>query len=109
MNSPYGAFVKNSYNQLDVQPPVCKMAGSLLSTGRNSMTAKTNGTDFNSTNIDSYDYDASAETLEVAFITGGKYVYRGVPQDTVSALDSAESKTKFLNESIRNKFETEKL
>ncbi|RYD60382.1 MAG: KTSC domain-containing protein [Verrucomicrobiaceae bacterium] len=70
---------------------------------------KTNGTDFNSGNIDGYTYDASAQTLEVGFIGGKTYRYTGVDSSTASNFDSAESKTKFLNESIKNRFEFETL
>jgi hypothetical protein len=70
---------------------------------------KTNGTDFNSGNIDRIAYDSSAQTLEVAFIGGKTYRYNNVDASTASNFESADSKTKFLNESIKNRFEFETL
>lgn len=71
---------------------------------------KTNGTDFQSSNIDSIAYDDAAQTLEVAFISGGKrYRYKDVDANTAEQMATAESKTKFLNESVKNRFEVEAL
>jgi hypothetical protein len=65
---------------------------------------KTNGSDFNSSNIDTISYDSSAQTLDVAFIGGKTYRYEGVDESTANSFNSADSKTRFLNESIKNKF-----
>lgn len=71
--------------------------------------SKTNGTGFNSSNIDSITYDSTAQTLEVSWIGGKTYRYNNVDESTASNFDAAESKTKFLNESIKNRFEFETL
>jgi hypothetical protein len=69
---------------------------------------KTNGSDFNSSNIDRVEYDAGTQNLNVTFTNGGKtYQYAGVDQSTADQLVSAQSVTKFLNESIRNKFSSQ--
>lgn len=66
---------------------------------------RTNGSDFQSGNIDSFSYDSSAQTLTVKFTRGETYTYQGVDENTASKLDNADSKTTFLNESLKGKFE----
>lgn len=50
-------------------------------------------------------YDASKGILAVQFKGGRTYHYQGVPQETVAAMNSAESIGKFVNSNITGKFE----
>ena len=60
-----------------------------------------------SSNITSIGFDAS--TLEVEFTNGSIYQYAGVPCEVHTALMAVESKGKFLNARIKNKYPFTKL
>ena len=62
-----------------------------------------------SSNIESIGYDWKTRTLEVEFKGGKVYQYKSFPKRTHKALMEAESKGKFFNEFIKEKFETTKL
>ncbi|MBO1021445.1 KTSC domain-containing protein [Methylobacterium sp. SD274] len=65
---------------------------------------KTNGVDFNSTNIERVEYDSGAKTLKVSFIGGKTYQYDDIDSCAADSFESADSKTRFLNESIARRF-----
>lgn len=69
---------------------------------------RTNGSDFQSGNIDSFSYDGGAKTLTVKFTRGDTYTYKNVDEATANSLDKADSKTTFLNESLKGRFEFDK-
>ena len=54
--------------------------------------------------IRSLGYDQTALTLEVEFKTGQVYRYRPVPRSKFNALRSAESKGRYFNANIRDRF-----
>ncbi len=49
-------------------------------------------------------YDSRSATLDVAFVSGRAYRYRGVPADVVSKFRGAVSKGRFFNRHIRDNF-----
>ena len=60
--------------------------------------------DFTSSNVYKIGYEAANSTLEVIFHNGGTYQYFDVPQNIWEAFKAAESKGKFLAESIKGQF-----
>ena len=59
----------------------------------------------NSTNIDSVGYNADTQTLIVKFrVSGQTYEYYNVPQNLYEGLMTAESKGKYINDTIRSQF-----
>jgi hypothetical protein len=62
-----------------------------------------------SSNLKSVGYDEKTRVLEIEFHHGGIYRYYDVPADTHSALMKAESKGKYFQSHIRNKFRFEKI
>lgn len=68
----------------------------------------------NSSNLVSYAYDESSQTLEIDFKGGGTYAYSGVDPDTAAGFrDAVEDKEKsagsYLNSQIKGKFDYTKL
>ena len=57
-----------------------------------------------STNIRSIGYDATNETLEVEFNSGGLYQYFNVPETVYTALMRASSKGRYLNDQIKDRY-----
>ncbi len=57
-----------------------------------------------SSNVEAIGYDADAQELHVQFISGGTYVYFGVPSAIFDAFMLAPSKGSFLNREIKNAF-----
>ena len=57
-----------------------------------------------SSNIVSFGYDASSETLEIEFMSGAIYQYYNVPQPIYDAFLAAPSAGKFFAHQIRNAF-----
>lgn len=57
-----------------------------------------------SSSIASIGYNARTETLEVEFVTGRVYSYRGVEKQTYEAFMTAPSKGTFFNEGIRGAY-----
>lgn len=49
-------------------------------------------------------YDSSEATLELAFRTGANYRYSGIPAEIYQQLSLAESKGRYFNNHIRNRF-----
>ena len=62
-----------------------------------------------SESIASVGYDDDAEVLEVEFVTGAVYRYRGVPQDVFEDLRQAPSKGAFVNRRIKDAYAWEEV
>ena len=54
-------------------------------------------------------YDDDTETLEVEFVSGAVYRYRGVSQDVFEDFRQAPSKGAFFNQHIRDAYPWEQL
>lgn len=59
--------------------------------------------DFESSNIKTLWYSANKQELIVEYLGGSQYRYSNVTPDEWAGLTSAESKGKFINESIKSK------
>ncbi|MBT2134822.1 KTSC domain-containing protein [Croceibacterium sp. LX-88] len=57
-----------------------------------------------STAIRSLQYEPAARALDIEFISGRRYRYSGVPEETARAFRSAFSKGRFFNARIRDRF-----
>ena len=57
-----------------------------------------------STSVTSMGYDARSATLEIEFAGGGVYRYLGVPERTWDRLRAAESKGRFVNAFVKNRY-----
>jgi hypothetical protein len=62
-----------------------------------------------STDLRSVGYDPNSQTLEVEFNAGSVYQYAGVPQSEYDGLMNADSKGRYFNANIRNRYSTVKL
>jgi KTSC domain len=62
-----------------------------------------------SESIASIGYADDAEVLEVEFVNGAVYRYRGVPQDLYEDLRQAPSKGAFFNHNIRDAYPYEQV
>ena len=62
-----------------------------------------------SSNLKSVGFDEKSHVLEIQFHHGGIYRYHDVPAETHAALMKAESKGKYFQTNIRNKFRFEKV
>jgi hypothetical protein len=58
-----------------------------------------------SSNIESVGYDQSAAVLEIKFRSGEVYQYANVPESIYKGLFNAESKGKYFQANIRNKYQ----
>ncbi|HYJ41980.1 MAG TPA: KTSC domain-containing protein [Steroidobacteraceae bacterium] len=67
----------------------------LCGTGRSNMPSSV---------IRSYRYDPQQKRLELVFVSGRRYRYHDVPEETYSAMSRAFSKGEFFNAHIRNQF-----
>ena len=54
--------------------------------------------------IRSFDYRPKTRELEVQFVSGRRYVYFGVPGEEVERLQTAESKGRYFNLQIRDRY-----
>jgi hypothetical protein len=63
----------------------------------------------NSTGIKWIRYDESARTLDVAYVNSGEYRYFDVEPDVYAWLSKAESKGKFVNRLVKEKYRYERL
>jgi hypothetical protein len=54
--------------------------------------------------IRSYRYDPQQRRLELVFVSGRRYRYHDVPEETYSAMRRAFSKGEFFNAHIRDQF-----
>jgi lysyl-tRNA synthetase class 2 len=59
--------------------------------------------------LKSVGFDQKARVLEIQFHHGGIYRYHDVPAETHAALMKAESKGKYFQANIRNKFRFERV
>ena len=57
-----------------------------------------------STVIRRFAYDTAAQALDVTFVTGRRYRYAPVPEETVERFRSAFSKGRFFNTRIRDRY-----
>ncbi|TXF98942.1 KTSC domain-containing protein [Massilia arenae] len=62
-----------------------------------------------SSNIHSVGYDGENQILEVEFKNGGVYQYFGVQSSEYDEMLSAESKGKYLNANVKNRYPFSKL
>jgi hypothetical protein len=62
-----------------------------------------------SSSLRSVGYDRATQTLEVEFRHGHVYRYAGVPLQLWAGLRAAASKGKFFQETIRDRFPTERV
>ena len=62
-----------------------------------------------SESIASVGYDDDAEVLEVEFVSGAVYRYRGVPQDVFEDFRQAPSKGAYFNQRIKNAYAWEQV
>jgi lysyl-tRNA synthetase class 2 len=62
-----------------------------------------------STVIRRFDYDAAHRALDVAFVSGRRYRYSGVPEEVVQAFHTASSKGRFFNARIRDAYPYQEL
>jgi hypothetical protein len=58
-----------------------------------------------STVIRTYEYDPARQELSIAFRSGRRYVYVGVPESIFRGMHAAFSKGEFFNKHIREHFE----
>lgn len=59
--------------------------------------------------IEAIDYDAGDARLQVTFVSGERYAYGGVPGEVHRAFVEAESKGRFFQARIRDRYPYEKL
>lgn len=62
-----------------------------------------------STVISSFSYDNATATLTVKFISGMVYEYKNVPEEVYLAMKTSGAKGIYLNQSIKGKYEFEKI
>lgn len=62
-----------------------------------------------STVIRRFAYRPGEQTLDVEFVTGRVYRYRGVPADVAAAMTAAFSKGSYFNRAIRDRYVHERL
>jgi lysyl-tRNA synthetase class 2 len=60
--------------------------------------------DVDSTAIHEIDYDADREKLLVRFVSGERYVYVGVPGEVCRSFIDADSKGRFFQAEIRDRY-----
>lgn len=66
-------------------------------------------TQVNSSSIRAIGYDSDGQTLEVEFNYGAVYQYSGVPQGEHEGMMNADSKGKYFNANIKNRYPFVKL
>ena len=64
---------------------------------------------YDSSNVLKSIYHESTADLDVVFKSGAVYRYRNVPNEVLSQLESAKSQGKFLNQKIKNTFQSTKV
>jgi hypothetical protein len=57
-----------------------------------------------STAIRAFRYDRATRELRVTFVSGRIYVYAGVPPGVAAEFEAAESKGRFFNAAIRDRY-----
>jgi hypothetical protein len=66
-------------------------------------------TPITSTTLNAVGYDEDSQTLEMEFKTGSVYQYAGVPSSEFEGLMNADSKGKYFNANIKNRYPFTKL
>ncbi len=66
-------------------------------------------TPVSSSNIQAIGYDPNSSTLEIEFNNETLYQYQGVPQSEFDAFMNADSKGRYFNSNIRDRYPTQKL
>ncbi|MDY6908851.1 MAG: KTSC domain-containing protein [Thermodesulfobacteriota bacterium] len=61
-----------------------------------------------SSNIEAIGYDEESQELHVQFLSGGYYVYSGVPSFVFDELMNASSKGSFLNREVKGIYQYRK-
>lgn len=64
---------------------------------------------FNSTNLQSMEYDSPAKKLKISFNAGGTYEYYNVPQIVVYELQAAASAGSYFHRFIRDKYKYKRI
>ncbi|RDC58613.1 KTSC domain-containing protein [Pedobacter chinensis] len=59
--------------------------------------------------INHFSYDADAKSLQITFVTGMVYQYKGVPQKVFNMLKAAGSKGRYFNHYIKDKYKFQKV
>lgn len=57
-----------------------------------------------STVIRAFDYSPAKQELTIAFVTGRRYVYSGVPETIVEEMKRAFAKERYFNRRIRDSY-----
>ena len=58
-----------------------------------------------SSNVEAIGYNEDGQELHVQFLSGGYYIYQGVPRDIFDGLMYAPSKGSFLNREVKGIFQ----
>jgi hypothetical protein len=58
-----------------------------------------------SSNVEAIGYDDDTQELHVQFLSGGNYIYHGVPREKFDGLLNAPSKGSFLNREVKNVYQ----
>jgi len=66
-------------------------------------------TSVSSSNIGAIGYEAETQTLEIEFLNGSVYQYTGVSVEEYEAMMNADSKGKYFNANIKNRYPFTKL
>jgi hypothetical protein len=56
-----------------------------------------------------YGYESATRALEVEFVSGTRYRYRGVSAEIYAGLEAARSKGQYFDANIRERFPTERM
>ncbi len=65
--------------------------------------------DFESSNIESFEFDFIKNVLKVEFKNGIMYLYSAIPHTVAEAFKHSESKGKYFNLKIKNSYPSKKL
>lgn len=65
--------------------------------------------DFNSSNIEKFEYDIHNLVLKVSFLGGDEYIYAGIPQSVINSFHMAESKGQFFAKNIKGTYPYKKI
>lgn len=60
--------------------------------------------DFESSNLEMFEYDYKNYVLKVSFLDGAQYIYTGVPHSVINSFQIAESKGKFFHYTIKGSY-----
>lgn len=62
-----------------------------------------------SSNIEAIGHDDDAQELHVQFLSGGSYIYHGVPREVFEEMMNAPSKGSYLNREVKGRFDYSKV